>query len=30
MLDQFVIFKEKLQKHFMEMTKDADKLSNAS
>lgn len=26
MLDQFVIFKEKLQKHFMEMTKDADKL----
>ena len=26
MLDQFVIFKEKLQKHFVEMTKDADKL----
>ena len=26
MLDQFVIFKKKLQKHFMEMTKDADKL----
>lgn len=26
MLDQFVIFKEKLQKHFAEMTKDADKL----
>ena len=26
MLNQFVIFKEKLQKHFVEMTKDADKL----
>ena len=26
MLDQFVIFKEKLQKHFTEMTKNADKL----